>query len=123
MNRIIPIALAQAGLVLGEAATADGQVVLAAGVTLTQEHLDMLVGRGVRSLAIAVAKEQRAPIETRLVLAMDRALRPRFARTDLHHPAMKEIYRLALMRRIRKTVLQAAPTTNHPTSGGTDHAG
>lgn len=123
MNRVIPLALAQAGLVLGEAATADGQVLLAAGVTLTQEHLDMLAGRGVRSLAIAVAKRERAPIETRLVLAMDRALRPRFARADLHHPVMKEIYRLALMRRIRQSVLQSTPATGHPTGSGADHVG
>jgi hypothetical protein len=118
MNRIIPITLAQPGLVLGEAATADGQVLLAEGTTLTQAHLGLLTARGVRSLAVAVAKEQRAPIETKLVLAMDRNLRPRFARTDLQHPAMKEIYRLALMRRIQQTVMQA-----HEKSDGAPHAG
>lgn len=119
MNRIIPITLAQPGLVLGEAATADGQVLLTEGTALTQAHLAMLTARGVRSLAVAVAKEQRAPIETKLVLAMDRALRPRFARTDLQHPALKEIYRLALMRRIQQTILHAG---NQPDSGA-PHAG
>lgn len=119
MNRIIPISLAQPGLVLGEAATVDGQVLLAEGTALTQAHLGMLAGRGVRSLAVAVAKEQRAPIETKLVLAMDRLLRPRFARTDLQHPALKEIYRLALMRRIQQTILQAGNKPDH----GAPHAG
>jgi hypothetical protein len=119
MNRIIPITLAQPGLVLGESATANGQVLLAEGTTLTQAHLAMLTTRGVRSLAVAVAKEQRAPIETKLVLAMDRALRPRFSRTDLQHPAMKEIYRLALMRRIQQTVLHAREKNDH----GAHHAG
>lgn len=123
MNRIIPLAMAQVGLVLGEPATADGQVLLAAGATLTQAHLNMLATRGVRSLAIAVAKEQRAPIETKLVLAMDRALRPRFARTDLQHPAMKEIYRLALMRCIQRTLLQTEPVGHDGISSGASHAG
>ncbi len=121
MNRIIPLALAQVGLVLGEPATADGQVLLAAGATLTQAHLKMLATRGVRSLAIAVAKEQRAPIDTKLVLATDRVLRPRFARTDLQHPAMKEIYRLALMRRIQLTLLQTESAGQNGI--GANHAG
>jgi hypothetical protein len=112
MNRIIPLSVAQPGLVLGEPASADGQVLLTAGTTLTPAHLTMLTTRGVRSVAIVVAKEQRAPIETRLVLAMDRALRPRFTRTDLQHPAMKEIYRLALMRRIQQTLTQGNATTD-----------
>lgn len=107
MNRIIPLSAAQAGLVLGEPASADGQVLLAAGTALTAGHLAMLANRGVRSLAIAVAQEARAPIETKLVLAMDRQQRPRFVRTDLAHPAMKEIYRVALMRRIQQSVLDA----------------
>jgi hypothetical protein len=115
MNRIIPLTAAQAGLVLGEPASIDGQVLLAVGTTLTTGHLAMLANRGVHSLAITVPQEDRAPIETRLVLAMDKVQRPRFARTDLTHPAMKEIYRLALMRRIQQSVLAAR-------SGGT-HAG
>lgn len=115
MNRIIPLSAAQAGLVLGEAASADGQVLLSAGTTLTAGHLAMLANRGVRSLAIAVPQENRAPIETKLVLAMDREQRPRFVRTDLNHQAVKEIYRLALMRRIQQSVLATA-------RGGADHA-
>lgn len=107
MNRIVPLSAAQAGVVLGEPASVDGQVLLAAGTTLTAGHLAMLANRGVRSLAIAVAPQERSPIETRLVLAMDRAQRPRFARTDLTHPAMKEIYRLALMRRLQQSLLAA----------------
>jgi hypothetical protein len=121
MNRIIPLTLAQVGLVLGEPATVDGQVLLAAGTTLTQAHLNLLATRGIRALAIAVPKEQRAPIDTKLVLATDRALRPRFARTDLQHPAMKEIYRLALMRRIQLTLLQTESTSQN--SSGVNHAG
>lgn len=117
MNRVIPFADIRPGMVLGEAATVDGQVLLAGGTTLTTAHLTVLSARGVRSLAVAVPDEARIPIDTKLVLAIDRSLRPRFARTDLHHPAMKELYRLALMRRIHRTVsqIQAAP--------GADHAG
>ena len=108
MNRIIPLSTAQPGLVLGEPASLDGQVLLAAGTTLTAGHLAMLANRGVRSLAVAVPQENRAPIETKLVLAVDRQQRPRFARSDLNHPAIKEIYRLALLRRIQQTIQTGA---------------
>ncbi len=117
MNRIIPLAELRPGMILGEAAMVDGQVLLASGTTLTPAHLTVLSTRGVRSLAVVVADEQRTPIDTKLVLAIDRSLRPRFARTDLQHPAMKEIYRLALMRRIQRTVSQAQTTP------GANHAG
>ncbi|HEX3135396.1 MAG TPA: hypothetical protein VHX44_17665 [Planctomycetota bacterium] len=119
MNRIIPITLAQPGLVLGEAVQVDGQVLLAEGTTVTQAHLGMLTARGVRSLCVVVATQQRAPIETKLVLAMDRTLRPRFARTDMQHPAMKEMYRLALMRLIQQTILHAGKNPGN----GAPHAG
>lgn len=104
MIRILPLAQAKAGMVLGQPADAAGQVLLAAGTALTDAHLAMLTTRGVRSLAINVPDEQRAPIDTKLVLSVDRLLRPRFARNNLQHPALKEIYRLALMRRIQQTV-------------------
>ena len=115
MNRIIPLAELRPGMVLGDAASVDGQVLLANGTTLSAAHLTVLSARGVRSLAVVVPDEQRTPIDTKLVLAIDRSLRPRFARTDLHHPAMKEIYRLALMRRIQRTVshIDAAPGAGH----------
>src|ERR1043165_2061345 len=108
MNRIIPLSSAQPGLVLGEPASADGQVLLASGTTLTAGHLAMLANRGVRSLAIAVPQENRAPIETKLVLAVDRQQRPRFVRTDLTPPAIKEISRLALLRRIQQSMHDAS---------------
>ncbi len=117
MNRIIPLADLRPGMVLGEAASVAGQVLLAGNTTLTPAHLLILQARGVRSLAVTVPDEQRIPVDTKLVLAIDRALRPRFARTDLQHPAMKEIYRLALMRHIQRTVSQVQ------TPPGAAHAG
>lgn len=104
MIRILPLAQAKAGMVLGQPADAAGQVLLTEGTTLTDAHLAMLNTRGVRSLGIQVPDDQRAPIDTKLVLSVDRLLRPRFARNNLQHPALKEIYRLALMRRIQQTV-------------------
>jgi len=117
MNRTIPLADLRLGMVLGEAATVNGQVLLASGTTLSAAHLAALTSCGVRSLSIKAADEQRAPIpiNAKLVLAIDRNLRPRFARTDLQHPAMKEVYRLALVRRIQQTVnqLNPAPKATH----------
>jgi hypothetical protein len=106
MNRIIPFSAAQAGMILGEAATVDQQVLLAPGTRLTAANLVLLGARGVRSLSVMVPAEQRTPVDTRLVLALDRSLRPRFARNDLAHPAMKELYRLALLRRIQQAAAQ-----------------
>jgi hypothetical protein len=114
MNRITPLADLRPGMVLGDAASVDGQVLLARGTALTQAHLGVLAARGVRSLAIAVPEANRTTVDTRLVLALDRSLRPRFARTDLQHVAMKEIYRLALMRRIHQvSQAAAAPGDGH----------
>lgn len=113
MNRIVPLAQAKAGMVLAQAADASGQVLLAAGTALTDAHLAMLATRGVRSLAIAVPDEQRGPIDTKLVLSVDRALRPHFVRCDLQHPALKELYRLALMRKIQQTVQKQGIGADH----------
>jgi hypothetical protein len=113
MIRIVPLAQAKAGMVLGQPADAAGQVLLAEGTTLTDAHLALFATRGLRSLAIAVPDEQRAPIDTKLVLSVDRTLRPRFVRCDLQHPALKEIYRLSLMRRIQLTAQASGAGAAH----------
>ncbi len=104
MNRIIPFSLAQPGMVLAEAASADGQVLLAAGTALSAPQLGMLGKRGVRSLSIVQAETQ-AGLSAKQVLEIDRTLRPRFVRCDLQQPVMKEIYRLALTRQVRQAML------------------
>jgi hypothetical protein len=114
MNRVLVLSEVQVGMVLGADASVQGQVLLSAGTTVTAAHLTLLAARGVRSLAIAVPAAGRMAIDPKLVLACDRHLRPRFVRCDLQHPALKEIYRLALLRRLHQASL--APT------GGT-HAG
>lgn len=102
MNRIIPFSLAQPGMVLAEAAAADGQVLLAVGTALTAAQIGMLDKRGVRSLTIALPPAQaQTGMGARQVLELDRVLRPRFVRCDMQHPVIKEIYRLALMRRVQ----------------------
>lgn len=103
MNRIIPFSLAQPGMVLAEAAAADGQVLLAAGTELNAAQIAMLTKRGVRSLSIVQA-QQRARLGAQQVLELDRVLRPRFARCGLAHPALKELYRLALLRQVRRAL-------------------
>ncbi len=114
MNRITALAMIKPGMVLGESASANDQVLLAAGTTLTVAHLALLNSRGVRSLSITVADDQRVPVDTKLVMAMDRGLRPRFGCTDLKHPAMKELYRIALLRCIQIAATKPA---------GASHAG
>jgi hypothetical protein len=113
MIRTIAITQAKAGMVLGQPADAAGKVFLAEGTTLTDAYLALLNARGVRSVAIQVQDDQRKPIDTRAVLALDRQLRPRFARNNLQHPALKEIYRLALMRRIQQASLLQGSEESH----------
>lgn len=108
MNRIIALAMVKPGMVIGESVSANDHVLLATGTTLTAAHLDLLNSRGVRSLSVNVADDQLIPVDTKLVMAIDRGLRPRFACTDLKHPAMKEMYRIALMRCIQIAVTQPA---------------
>jgi hypothetical protein len=103
MNRIIPFSLAQPGMVLAEVAAIDGQVLLAVGTVLTAAHIGMLEKRGVRSLTITQAKLQ-AGLGARQILELDRELRPRFVRCDMQHPVIKEVYRLALMRRVQQAM-------------------
>ncbi len=114
MIRVVSLAQAKVGMVLGQPADVAGQVLLSEGTTLTNAHLAMLKTRGVNVLAITVPEEQRAPIDAKMVLSADRLLRPRFARNNLQHPALKEIYRLALMRRLQQTV--------PPNGSGAPHA-
>lgn len=101
MNSVLPLASLQAGMVLAEAASTGGQTLLAAGTVLTTTHLAMLKERQVRSLVIVDAGSKPAPPDAKLVLTTDKLLRPRFRCTDLSHPAMKEMYRLALLRYVR----------------------
>jgi len=103
MNRIIPFSLAQPGMVLAEAAAADGQVLLAVGTALTSAQIGMLDKRGVRSLTIVQAQAQTG-LGAKQVLELDRVLRPRFVRCDMQHPVIKEVYRLALMRRVQQAM-------------------
>ena len=112
MNRILALAMVKPGMVLSEPASANDQVLLATGTTLTVAHLALLNSRGVRSLSVSVADDQRAPIDTKLVMAMDRSLRPRFICADLKHPAIKEIYRIALLRCIQLAATKT-PGANH----------
>ena len=101
MNRIVPLAVAQPGMVLGEAAAANGQVLLAGGTVLTAPHLAFLRESQVRTLVLAEPEGKSAPPDAKTILLTDKSLRPRFARTDLKHPAVKEMYRLALLRHSR----------------------
>lgn len=104
MNRIIPLSLAQPGMVLAEAVAADGQTLMAAGLTLGAAHVAMLTKRGVRSLSIVHTQPQTG-LGARQILEIDRALRPRFIRTDMRHPMIKELYRLALTRQVQQAML------------------
>lgn len=103
MNRIIPFSMVQPGMVLAEAAEAEGQVLLAVGTALTPAHIGMLGKRGVRSLAI---KQQpgTGALPARRILELDKQLRARFLRCDMQHPVVREVYRLALMRQVQRVI-------------------
>lgn len=103
MNRIIAYSMLQPGMTLAEAVSVDGQVLLAAGTVLTSAHIAMLGKREVRSLSIR-QQPGSATLPARVILDLDKQLRTRFVRADLQHPVVKEVYRLALMRRVHQTM-------------------
>ncbi|MBN8524867.1 MAG: hypothetical protein J0M02_06005 [Planctomycetes bacterium] len=107
MNRIVAFSMLQPGMVLAEAASIDGQVLLAAGTTLTSAHIAMLGKRGVRSLAVR-QQPATATLPARVILELDKQLRAKFVRADLQHPVVKEVYRLALTRRVHQTMRKGA---------------
>jgi hypothetical protein len=108
--RIIVIEDLQAGMVLAKpAVNTKGQVLLGAGIPVTGKHLEVLRNFGVVEVAVEGDAPPEPPIDPRLLDQVENAMRPAFARANLKHPAMQEIYRLALMVRVRRAARGGTP--------------
>ena len=87
------------GMVLGADVTSQhGQMLLAAGATLTERHLRLLAANGVASIEIA-AGAMRAEVGPALDPAeLQHRLEQRFAHNDPAHPLIRELKRICRSR-------------------------
>lgn len=101
--RLIVIEELQPGMVLAKPATnPKNQVLLGAGIAVTEKHIEVMRNFGVVEVSVEGDAPPEPPIDPRLLEQIENALRPAFSRTNLKHPAIQEIYRQALMVRIRR---------------------
>ncbi len=108
--RIIVIEELQPGMVLAKpAVNAKNQVLLGAGIAVTPRHLEVLRNFGVLEVAVEGDAPPEPPIDPRLLNQVEDEMRPAFARANLRHPAMQELYRLALLARVRRAARGGGP--------------
>ena len=101
MSVVVALPDARPGMILAEPAVAMGTVLLGPGTVLTVAHLVLFAARGLRSVRIKDAAADAPPM-ARAVIAADKTLRPLFAHCNLGHPAIKELYRIALLRAAKR---------------------
>lgn len=81
------------GMVLDQDAMhLNGRVLLAAGTTLTSDHLRMLKAWGVFALSVTGTAPAREGVSGPATLS-DEALMARFRHADLSHPLVAALYR------------------------------
>jgi len=101
--RIIPIDDLQAGMVLAQPALNDKrQVLLGAGIKVTDKHISVLRNFNVMEVTVEGEAPPEAPIDPNLLAKIEDLMRPAFTRANLKHPMMQELYRQALMARVRR---------------------
>lgn len=104
------------GLVLAsDVLDRSGRMLLASGVELTTRHIRMLMAWGIAEADIAgVDVPQQQPVasskvDDALLQPMEEELKLIFSNVDLEHPAMAELFRLCLLRKVSGETRQAQP--------------
>lgn len=113
---LVDIDFLEPGMKVGrDVVEASGQVLLRTGTEITEKHLRILRSWGVVQVEIEGAK-RADPEESLLARAdpatLDRAqaaCNERFLHTDLRHPAVVELMRLALVAEIRTAMENHVP--------------
>ncbi|MFW5722340.1 MAG: HDOD domain-containing protein [Desulfohalobiaceae bacterium] len=102
----LPTERLEAGMVLAEDLYGNsGRLLLPGGTVLTSSHLDVLATRGVEGVEVALSSEgedESPGPAPELLEASQTYLSRFFACTDLDHPAMAAIFRLAVKRMARR---------------------
>ncbi|MFM2092081.1 MAG: hypothetical protein RLZZ127_2570 [Planctomycetota bacterium] len=77
-----------------------GRVFLRRGDVITERHLLALRALGIAAISARNDDHEshRAPTPSALLANLQQELLPRFRHNDLSHPAVKEVFRLALLR-------------------------
>jgi hypothetical protein len=98
------VAAISAGMVASEDVQGPGgRVFLRRGETISERHVLALRALGITAVQARRADEEsgRAATPAAVVQQLQADLLPRFRHNDLTHPAVKELFRLALLRRVR----------------------
>lgn len=89
----------RAGMVLGEdALDHTGRLLLRAGTTLSEQHLQLLRAHAVARLHIATAGSGMPPAEHRADRHSEAQIEARFSLCDAQHPLIRELRRLCRKR-------------------------
>jgi len=92
-------ALLKPGMILAEDLNAPGgQRIAGAGATLTDKHLVALRTWGIA--AAIITEDSTPPIDPAALAEARRAVAPRFAGQPTDHPAVRELFRMAVERRL-----------------------
>ena len=96
------------GMVLqGDVCDRSGRVLLPAGCELTEKHLLIFRTWGVLEAEITAESdcnsaetEESETVDPALLAAAESAVMPLFAHNDLEHPAIKELLRICIARKV-----------------------
>ena len=105
---IIKIEDIEVGMTLGaDVRNHLGQILLAAGREITEKGFKVLKAWGITEADIAGIGKEKAPgqrvtrTDPALIQEAEARLLEKFRRTDLEHPFLKELFRLAALRMVR----------------------
>ncbi len=87
-------------LVAEEVRGGDGQVLAAAGATLSQRHLELFRTRGVAMVAIDDVNGPVPVIDPVRLTRAQRIVARRFAGQPVKHPLIQELFRIAVEREL-----------------------
>ena len=101
--RTISIEELQPGMVLAQPALNDKrQVLLGAGINITEKHVSVLRNFQIMEVTVEGDAPPEPPIDPQLLSKVEAVMRPAFVRANLKHSAIQELYRQALLVRVRR---------------------
>jgi hypothetical protein len=92
------------GMVVGEdVKDKNGQLLLPAGLALSEKHLELVKSWGISQVSIESGnKEEEVPLDPELIAKAEKELGPIFKFADQRHPAMNELFSQCVTRRAKQ---------------------
>lgn len=81
----------------------NGQLLLPAGLTVVEKHLDVVRSWGIEEVAIeSGSKEEEKPLDPQIVARAEKELGELFKFTDRNQPVMGELFQFCVVRRAKQ---------------------